>query len=85
MSIMTGWQFQCVNTTCLPFVTFDASDVRECQIACLAQAQCQAASFQQSTAICKLFSSIQNQSNNLIAQMETVTMIVMTETRIPSG
>ena len=58
MSIMTGWQFQCTNTTCLPFITVTTSSIRECQFTCLAQVQCQAASFQQTTSSCKLFANI---------------------------
>jgi hypothetical protein len=85
MSIMTGWQFQCVNTTCLPFVAATASSLRKCQITCLAQVQCQAASFQQATSNCKLFANIQNQIGNMFADVEIVTMIVMSGTRMPPG
>ncbi len=85
MSIMTGWQFQCTNTTCLPFFTVTTSDIRECQLACLAQVQCQAASFQQTTSSCKLFANIQNQNGNMFADVDTITMIVMSETRMPPG
>jgi hypothetical protein len=85
MSIMSGWQFQCTNTTCLPFVTVTTSDIRDCQLTCLAQVQCQAASFQQTTSSCKLFTNIQNQNGNMFADVETVTMIVMSETQMPLG
>ena len=85
MSIMTGWQFQCANTTCLPFVTVTEPSIRDCQITCLAQVQCQAASFQQTTSSCKLFVNIQNQNGNMFADVETVTMIVISGTRMPLG
>jgi hypothetical protein len=85
MSIMTGWQFQCATTTCLPFVTVTVSSVRRCQMACLAQVQCQAASFQQSTSTCELFTDISNQDENMSAHVETVTMIVIYGTRMPPG
>ena len=85
MSIMTGWEFQCANTTCLPFVTVPTSSTRDCQLTCLAQVQCQAASFQQTTSSCKLFANIQNQNDNLFADVETITMIVMSGTRMPPG
>jgi hypothetical protein len=85
MSIMTGWQFKCAQTTCLPFASVTTSNVRRCQIACLAQVQCQAVSFQQSTSNCELFANIPNQNGNMVAQVEIVTMIVIDETRMPPG
>jgi hypothetical protein len=85
MSKMTGWQFQCATTTCLPFVTVTVSRICDCQTACLAQVQCQAASFQQSTSNCELFTNIKNQDENMSADVETVTMIVISGTRMPPG
>jgi hypothetical protein len=85
MSIMTCWQFQCATTTCLPFVTAIVSNVRVCQMACLAQVQCQAASFQQSNSTCELFTDIRNQNENMSADVEAVTMIVNSGTRMPPG
>ena len=85
MSIMTGWQFQCANTTCLPFFTITVSSARGCQISCLTQVQCQAAGFQQSASSCQLFTNIQSQYGNMVADAETVIMAVMTGTRMPFG
>jgi hypothetical protein len=85
MSIMTGWQFQCATTTCSPFVTVIVSNVRACQMACLAEVQCQAASFQQANSTCDLFTDISNQAENMSADVETVTMIVISGTRMPPG
>ena len=85
MSIMTGWQFQCVNTTCIPFVTTPASSIRACQINCLAEVQCKAASFEQTTSSCELFAKIQNQNGNMFANVEITTMIVISGTRMPPG
>ena len=85
MTIMAGWHFQCASTTCLPFVTLTASDVRQCQINCLNQIECQAASFQQSTYTCELFGYIPNQNSYISAYVDTVTMLVIDGTRIPPG
>jgi hypothetical protein len=85
MSLMTGWQFQCATTTCSPFVTVLVSNVRACQMACLAEVQCQAASFQQANSTCDLFTDISNQDENMSADVETVTMIVISGTRMPPG
>ncbi|CAF1199352.1 unnamed protein product [Adineta steineri] len=85
MSIMTGWQLQCANTTCLPFIIIRESDIYNCQRACLAQINCQAASFQQSTSTCELYGSLTNYNSYMSAHTDIVTMIVNPETRIPSG
>ncbi|CAF4220984.1 unnamed protein product, partial [Adineta steineri] len=42
MSEMIGWQFECANTTCLPFITATVSNIRQCRINCFAQVQCKA-------------------------------------------
>ncbi len=85
MSIMTDWQFQCINITCLPFITVTALNVQNCQITCLNQVQCQAASFQQLNSRCKLFANILNKNGNMSADVETITMIVISGTRMPPG
>jgi hypothetical protein len=85
MSLMTGWQFQCATTACLPFVAVTVSNVQACQLTCLAEVQCQAASFQQSTSTCQLFTDIRNQNDNMLADVETVTMVVIYGTRVPPG
>ena len=85
MSIMTGWQFDCVNTTCIPFVTITTSSIHTCRISCLGQIHCQAASFDQSTSSCKLFTNIPDPNSNLLIDAETVTMIVKSGTRMPPG
>ena len=52
-------------------------------MACLAQDQCQAASFHQSTSTCQLFSNIPNEGGGLTANVGTKTMFVIFETRMP--
>ncbi|UJR12331.1 hypothetical protein I4U23_016508 [Adineta vaga] len=85
ISIMNGCEFQCANSTCLPFVTTTAPDIRQCQIDCLGQPQCKAITFQQATSKCQLFINIMDLNNNLQANIETTTMIVISETRMPPG
>ncbi|CAF4190228.1 unnamed protein product, partial [Adineta steineri] len=55
MTLMTDYRFQCANTTCLPFISIITSDIRSCQVACLAESQCIAATFHRSTSDCELF------------------------------
>ncbi len=85
MSKMVGWQFQCSTTSCLPFKTIIVSDIRRCQMACLAQSLCQAASFNQLNSKCELFTDIINQNGNMLADINTVTMMSRPGTRIPPG
>ncbi|CAF0732962.1 unnamed protein product [Adineta steineri] len=86
MSTMNGWQFQCSNTTCLPFTTLIVSNSRRCQMACLAQIQCTVASFHQSNSNCQLFADLSNQNGNmLLPNIEIITLIVISGTRIPSA
>ncbi|CAF4108499.1 unnamed protein product, partial [Adineta steineri] len=83
MSEMAGWQFQCSNTTCLPFATINVSNIHQCQIACLADVHCKAFSFHKSSSNCELFADISNQNGNLLVNMDTITMIVTHGSRIP--
>ena len=85
MSEMQGWQLQCTNTSCLPFLTLTALNVRNCQMFCLAEIQCEAASFDQSVAQCELFANIISQTGNMAAQTGITTWIVVPGTRIPEG
>lgn len=82
---MTNSKLECANTTCLPFTTAVASNIQKCQIHCLAQVQCTASSFHQSTSNCDLFADISNSNSNMLVDTETITMIVIDGTRIPYG
>ncbi|CAF1049681.1 unnamed protein product [Adineta steineri] len=80
---MTGSQFHCVNTTCLPFTTVIVSNIFECQIACLAKFQCKAARYQQSTSNCDLFGDLSNYNGTMIVNINVITMMVTDDTRNP--
>ncbi|CAF1535744.1 unnamed protein product [Adineta ricciae] len=82
---MTGWQLSCASTTCLPFATTAALNTRTCQTACLNQAKCKTVTFHQSSSTCDLFSNIPSLNESLVADMSSVTMLVMAGTRIPPG
>lgn len=86
MNIMDEWKFQCATTTCLPFIASLASDVHSfCQFKCLHQTQCKAVSFQKSTLMCFLFANTVDQNDTLEADSETITIIVISESRMPFG
>ncbi|UJR20188.1 hypothetical protein I4U23_023320 [Adineta vaga] len=83
ISLSNDWRFQCTNTTCPPFMTMNLSNIRLCQTTCLAQIQCQAATFYRSISSCQIFTNILNQQNNMVADAKAVTMFVISGTRIP--
>ncbi|CAF1652855.1 unnamed protein product, partial [Adineta ricciae] len=84
MSITNDHQLQCSNTTCLPFLTFIALDIHHCQIKCLTETPCEAATFHKVTSNCELLANISQTIGNMSVNLNTVTMIVINGTRIPS-
>ncbi|CAF0762076.1 unnamed protein product [Adineta steineri] len=84
MSLMVDSKFQCANTTCLPFFNVITSNSRNCQVACLIQSQCRAATFHQSTSNCELFAHIFNQNGNMLNDADTTSMNVIIGTRFPA-
>lgn len=85
LSILDGWYLQCASTTCLPFATVTTADVFECQTDCLGDLRCTATTFQQSTSSCELFTGTTDQNDIVQTTVETVTMMVLSQTRIPAG
>ncbi|CAF0902586.1 unnamed protein product [Adineta steineri] len=84
MSLIPDSRFQCANTTCLPFINVITSRIRNCQVACLTQSQCRAATFHRSTSNCELFADMSNQNGNMLADVDTTSMNVISGTRFPS-
>ena len=82
---LTGWQFQCSNTTCSPFLTIIVTSMHKCRIACLAATYCKAVSFYHSNFNCQLFISVPNSNGNMLINAVITSMIVVPETRIPIG
>ncbi|CAF4187303.1 unnamed protein product, partial [Adineta steineri] len=83
MSTKAGWQFECSNSNCSPLAVVIVSNIRQCQMACLAQVHCKAISFHKSSSNCELFADISNQNGNLVSNADIITIIVMDGTRIP--
>ncbi|CAF4083993.1 unnamed protein product [Adineta steineri] len=83
MSIMIGWQFHCVNTTCVPFTTVTALNRRQCQTTCLAKYLCKAATYHRSTSNCDLFVDLSNYNSTMLPDINIVTMIVTDGTKNP--
>ncbi|CAF1183634.1 unnamed protein product [Adineta steineri] len=85
MSLMPDFKFQCANTTCLPFLNVITLNIEYCQIACLGQSQCTAATFHRSTSDCELFDNMLNQNGNLLGDVDAISMNVISGTRFPPG
>ncbi|UJR24240.1 hypothetical protein I4U23_027207 [Adineta vaga] len=85
MSLMINFKFQCANTTCLPYINIITTNVLSCQVACLVQRQCNAATFYRSTSNCKLFDDILNQNGNMLVDVDATSMSVISGTRFPPG
>ncbi|CAF1399212.1 unnamed protein product [Adineta steineri] len=84
MSLIHGWKFQCTNSTCLPFINVITSPIIKCQIACLAQTYCRAASFHQLTSNCELFTDMSNEIAHMVTDMDIITMVVIAGARSSS-
>ncbi|CAF4097455.1 unnamed protein product, partial [Adineta steineri] len=84
MSLVPDSKFQCANTTCLPFINIITSNVRNCQVACLTQSQCRAATFHRSTSNCKLFADMSNENENMLTDVDASSMNVIRGTRFPA-
>ncbi|CAF1383593.1 unnamed protein product [Adineta steineri] len=84
MSLMINSKFQCANTTCLPFINVFTSNIMNCQVACLTQSQCRAATFHRSTSNCELFDNMLNQNGNMLGDVDAISMNVISGTRFPS-
>ncbi|CAF4168495.1 unnamed protein product, partial [Adineta steineri] len=83
MSLMRNWKFQCDNTICLPLASIITSTIIKCEMACLAQIYCRAASFHYSTSNCELFTDMSNEIANMATDTDITSMIVIAGTRSP--
>ncbi|CAF1402298.1 unnamed protein product [Adineta steineri] len=85
ISLMRGQKFSCATPSCLPFANMITSTIMKCQMACLAQIYCRAASFQQSTSSCDLFTDMSNEVVNMAIDPDITSMIVIAGSRSPPG
>ncbi|CAF1590841.1 unnamed protein product [Adineta ricciae] len=85
MFVFNGLEFQCVNTTCIPYANRTTEGVLKCRITCLSLLQCKAASFYQSALVCQLFTDTSIQNANMLGNSNVISLIVQSGTRIPPG
>lgn len=74
---MIDTKYQCNSPGCSPQTIVFTLSLRDCQIACLTDAQCRTASFSQSINQCELFADIAGQYGTLLAEANVVTMIAI--------
>jgi hypothetical protein len=70
-------KYQCTGPGCSASTIVFVLSLRNCQIACLADAQCRTASFSQSISQCELFADIPNEYGTLSEEANVVTMIAI--------
>ncbi|CAF1369309.1 unnamed protein product [Adineta ricciae] len=83
MFAVRGRKFQCATTTCSPFVNTVTPTIIKCEMTCLAQVYCRAASFHQSNSNCELFTDMSNEIGNMLTDLDIITTIVIAGTRSP--
>ncbi|CAF4250860.1 unnamed protein product, partial [Adineta steineri] len=75
-------KYQCNNLGCSSSIIDPASSLRDCQFACLADAQCRTITFDENSNQCELFSDIPSQYGNLLAQSGVITMTVIDDRQV---
>jgi hypothetical protein len=79
-----GKKYQCTSVGCSPATLVRKSSLRDCEIACLADARCRTLSFDSSNNQCELFVNIPSQYGNLLTQASAVTLITIGYRQIPA-
>ncbi len=74
LSIMNDVQYQCIDPGCSSSIIMSVSSVRACQIACLMDANCRTATFDQSINECELSPDIPSEYGSMISQADVVTL-----------
>ncbi len=74
LSIMNDVRYQCISQGCSSPIIMSVSNVRACQIACLMDANCRTATFDQSMNQCELSPDIPSEYGSMISQADVVTL-----------
>lgn len=81
MSILKAQMYRCGNQSCNPFYNTTTSNVRRCQMICMAHRSCSISSFRQSTKQCELYYSAIKSNATIISDSDTVTMVAVVDER----
>ncbi len=74
LSIMNDVRYQCISPGCSSPIIMSVSNLKSCQIACLMDANCRTATFDQSINQCELSPDIPSEYGSMIAQAGVVTL-----------
>jgi hypothetical protein len=74
LSIMNDVRYQCVDPGCSSPIIMSVSNLKSCQIACLMDANCRTATFDQSMNQCELSPDIPSEYGTMISQAGVVTL-----------
>ena len=74
MSKMNDVQYQCTNPGCSSSNIVFAANLKRCEMACLADANCRTVTFDQSNNQCQLFPDIPSQYGSMVTQPGVVTL-----------
>jgi hypothetical protein len=74
---MSDTQYECIDSGCSPSTITFVSNLMDCQIACLSDANCRTVTFDQFSKDCELFPDTPSQYGNMAAQTGVVTMIAI--------
>lgn len=75
LSELIDTKYQCTSLGCSPSILSDASNLRDCQLSCIAATQCRTLTFDFTDAQCELFVDIPEEFGTLLSQSNVITMI----------
>jgi hypothetical protein len=70
-------KYQCNSVGCSPSTLIYSSNLRGCQLSCLASPQCRTLSFDLNNNQCELFVDIPKEFGTLVSQVNVTTMIAI--------
>ncbi|CAF1358120.1 unnamed protein product [Adineta steineri] len=76
--------YQCISTGCLSFTNATVSNLRHCEMACLANINCRTATFDQSSNNCQLFENIPTEYGSMSSQAGVVTLVTISIRQAPA-
>ena len=85
ISLNVDLEFQYINLSSQPLSISTASNVKLCQMLCLAEDRCRTINFRQFTERCELFIDIPGSGGHLSTSVGTVFMAVIDSTRMLPG
>jgi len=77
LSKMNDVQYQCVDPGCSSATSITVANLRDCEVACLSNADCLTATYDQFNSECGLFADIPSQYGTIVSQAGVVTLMAI--------